>query len=124
MRHTFATRKLVEWYRAGLDVTRELPKLSTYLGHVDVSHYLLVHRGGPRTSPVSRPNDDAREARNELSLPFSSVSSRTGCSDSSTRALTRSPPTGIRSVCSSASRKNSSAAHHPDSAWKILMHPS
>lgn len=38
MRHTFATRKLVEWYRAGLDVTRELPRLSTYLGHVDVSH--------------------------------------------------------------------------------------
>jgi integrase len=38
MRHTFATRKLIEWYRAGLDVQRELPKLSTYLGHVDVNH--------------------------------------------------------------------------------------
>ncbi len=35
-RHTFATRRLVEWYRAGLDVERELPKLSTYLGHVEV----------------------------------------------------------------------------------------
>ena len=35
-RHSFATGKLVEWYRAGLDVMRELPKLSTYLGHVDV----------------------------------------------------------------------------------------
>ena len=35
-RHSFATGKLVEWYRAGLDVTRELPKLSTYLGHVEV----------------------------------------------------------------------------------------
>jgi integrase len=35
-RHTFATRRLVEWYRAGLDVDRELPKLSTYLGHVEV----------------------------------------------------------------------------------------
>jgi integrase len=35
-RHTFATRRLVEWYRAGLDVERELPKLATYLGHVDV----------------------------------------------------------------------------------------
>lgn len=33
-RHTFATRRLVEWYQAGLDVARELPKLSTYLGHV------------------------------------------------------------------------------------------
>ncbi len=38
MRHTFATRKLIEWYRAGLDVERELPKLTTYLGHVDVGH--------------------------------------------------------------------------------------
>lgn len=37
-RHCFATRKLVEWYRAGLDVGRELPKLATYLGHVDVAH--------------------------------------------------------------------------------------
>lgn len=37
-RHTFATRKLIEWYRAGVDVERELPKLSTYLGHSDVTH--------------------------------------------------------------------------------------
>lgn len=35
-RHSFATGRLVEWYRAGLDVTRELPKLATYLGHVNV----------------------------------------------------------------------------------------
>jgi integrase len=37
-RHSFATRRLIEWYRAGLDVGRELPKLATYLGHVDVGH--------------------------------------------------------------------------------------
>jgi integrase len=37
-RHRFATRKLIEWYRAGVDVGREIPKLSTYLGHVDVAH--------------------------------------------------------------------------------------
>ena len=35
-RHSFATGRLVEWYRAGLDGKRELPKLATYLGHVDV----------------------------------------------------------------------------------------
>jgi len=35
-RHSFATKRLVEWYRAGLDVERELPKLSTYLGHVEI----------------------------------------------------------------------------------------
>ena len=33
IRHTFATRRLVEWYRAGLDVDRLMPRLSTYLGH-------------------------------------------------------------------------------------------
>jgi integrase len=36
LRHTFATRKLIEWYRAGLDVTRMIPTLSTYLGHGSV----------------------------------------------------------------------------------------
>ena len=33
IRHTFATRRLVEWYRAGLDVDRLMPRLATYLGH-------------------------------------------------------------------------------------------
>ena len=37
-RHRFATRRLIEWYRAGLDVGRELPKLATYLGHINVAH--------------------------------------------------------------------------------------
>jgi integrase len=35
-RHSFATGRLVEWYRDGLDVSRELPRLSAYLGHVNV----------------------------------------------------------------------------------------
>jgi integrase/recombinase XerD len=37
MRHRFAARTLIHWYRAGLDVERELPKLSTYLGHVHLN---------------------------------------------------------------------------------------
>lgn len=37
MRHRFAARTLVEWYRAGLDVEREMPRLATYLGHVHVN---------------------------------------------------------------------------------------
>jgi len=36
MRHRFAVRTLIDWYRAGLDAERELPKLATYLGHVHV----------------------------------------------------------------------------------------
>jgi integrase len=38
MRHRFAAARLVAWYRAGLDVERELPKLATYLGHTHVRH--------------------------------------------------------------------------------------
>lgn len=34
IRHSFATRRLIEWYRAGLDVDRLMPRLTTYLGHV------------------------------------------------------------------------------------------
>ncbi len=37
MRHRFAARTLVDWYRAGIDVEREIHKLSTYLGHVHVN---------------------------------------------------------------------------------------
>lgn len=33
LRHSFAVRTLVGWYRAGLDAEALLPRLSTYLGH-------------------------------------------------------------------------------------------
>jgi integrase/recombinase XerD len=33
LRHRFAVATLVDWYRAGADVDREIPKLATYLGH-------------------------------------------------------------------------------------------
>jgi integrase len=38
LRHTFATRKLVEWYRAGGDATQMFPSLSMYLGHSSVAN--------------------------------------------------------------------------------------
>lgn len=34
LRHSFAVKTVQGWYRAGLDVERQLPYLSTYLGHV------------------------------------------------------------------------------------------
>lgn len=37
LRHRFAARTLVDWYRKGVDVERELPKLATYLGHAHVN---------------------------------------------------------------------------------------
>jgi integrase len=36
LRHRFAVQTLINWYRAGEDVERELPVLSTFLGHVNV----------------------------------------------------------------------------------------
>lgn len=38
LRHRFAAHTLLNWYRDGVDVEREIPKLSTYLGHCAVSH--------------------------------------------------------------------------------------
>jgi len=36
-RHAFAVRRLKAWYEAGEDVSRLLPNLSVYLGHVDLT---------------------------------------------------------------------------------------
>ncbi len=37
LRHTFAVHRLVAWYRQGADLQKLLPKLSTFLGHVDLA---------------------------------------------------------------------------------------
>jgi integrase/recombinase XerD len=37
LRHSFAVRALLDWYRSGEDVPARLPLLSTYLGHVKPS---------------------------------------------------------------------------------------
>jgi integrase/recombinase XerD len=45
-RHRFATQTLLRWYCAGHDVERQLPVLSTFLGHVSISStywYLSCH---------------------------------------------------------------------------------
>ena len=36
LRHTFAVRTLLGWYHTGQDIDRNLPLLSTYLGHVEL----------------------------------------------------------------------------------------
>jgi integrase/recombinase XerD len=38
LRHTFAVRTIMDWYRKGLDPDREMIKLSTYLGHAKPEH--------------------------------------------------------------------------------------
>jgi len=34
LRHTFAVRRMLAWYREGADVRARLPELSVYLGHL------------------------------------------------------------------------------------------
>jgi integrase/recombinase XerD len=36
-RHSFAVRTILNWYRAGIEVERQIPKLATYLGHTHVN---------------------------------------------------------------------------------------
>jgi integrase/recombinase XerD len=45
LRHSFATCRLVSWYREGADVQRLVPQLATYLGHVHIAatqRYLTI----------------------------------------------------------------------------------
>jgi integrase/recombinase XerD len=45
-RHRFALNTLIQWYRAGEDIERRLPVLSTFLGHAhaaDTYWYLSIH---------------------------------------------------------------------------------
>jgi len=46
-RHTFAVKTILAWYRAGADVERHIPELSTYLGHVHVSDTYWYLSGVP-----------------------------------------------------------------------------
>jgi len=45
LRHRFATKRLVLWYEAGVDVQAMLPALATYMGHThytDTAYYLTA----------------------------------------------------------------------------------
>ena len=64
MRHRLAARTLVRWYREGRDVERELPKLSTYLGHVHVADTYWYIEAVPEllrlaTERATGPREDA-----------------------------------------------------------------
>ncbi len=47
LRHRFATKTLVNWYRSGQDPERLLPLLSAYLGHVHVADTQWYLEGAP-----------------------------------------------------------------------------
>jgi integrase len=63
MRHRFAARTLIHWYRAGLDVERELPKLTTYLGQVHVNDTYWYLEAVPELLQLATERLIQREAR-------------------------------------------------------------
>ena len=56
LRHTFACRRLMAWYREGTDVNRAIDQLSAYLGHAKVTDTYWYLTGVPEllTLAVSR----------------------------------------------------------------------
>jgi integrase len=63
MRHRFAVRTLIHWYRTGLDVERELPKLATYLGHVHVNESYWYLEAVPELLQLATDRVIAREVK-------------------------------------------------------------
>lgn len=69
IRHSFAVHRLISWYRQGADVQHLLPKLATYLGHVNLAatqHYLtmtpeLLHEASLRFERYARVGDNHEE---------------------------------------------------------------
>ena len=61
MRHRFAVRTLIDWYRQGLDVRRQLPTLSTYLGHTNAAAtYWYLEAAPELLQVVAQRREEAR----------------------------------------------------------------
>lgn len=63
MRHRFAVQTLVDWYRDGVDVEREMPKLSAYLGHAHVNDTYWYIEAVPELLELATRRLVEREAR-------------------------------------------------------------
>jgi len=64
LRHTFAIRTLINWYRAGVEVEPRLPVLSTYMGHVSpTSTYWYLTAVPELLALVSERAERAHEVR-------------------------------------------------------------
>ena len=86
LRHSFAVKTLLGWYRADVDVAARMPLLSTYLGHVDPAASYWYISASPellgvaaqrleRSSSTSPPDEDDR-----LAVPWAGqASSRARC---------------------------------------------
>lgn len=54
LRHTFAVRTLLRWYRDGVDVDSRMPRLSTYLGHASPESTYWYLTAAPELMAIAR----------------------------------------------------------------------
>jgi len=72
LRHTFAVRRLLAWYRDGEDVNARLPWLATYMGHVNIRSTQVYLQATPQlTEHVARRFHDyyRQRIKHEEDLP-------------------------------------------------------
>ena len=64
LRHSFAVKTMIGWYRTGKDPAREMIRLTTYLGHSDPSHTYWYLEAVPELLDLAmaRATTDGREA--------------------------------------------------------------
>jgi integrase/recombinase XerD len=63
LRHSFAVRTLLRWYRAGDDVQAKIPSLSTYMGHREPRHTYWYLSAAPELLALAAARrDDIRKA--------------------------------------------------------------
>jgi integrase/recombinase XerD len=64
LRHSFAVKTMIDWYRSGKDPAREMIRLTTYLGHSDPSNTYWYLEAVPELLDLAmaRATADGREA--------------------------------------------------------------
>jgi integrase/recombinase XerD len=65
LRHRFAVKTLIRWYREGADVERCLPRLSTYLGHGSCEHTYWYLTAVPELLRLATERLEQRDADHE-----------------------------------------------------------
>jgi integrase len=65
LRHTFAVRTLIQWYRADKDASREMIQLTTYLGHANPAHTYWYIQAVPELLELASQRAEASLVREE-----------------------------------------------------------
>ena len=110
-------RTLLDWYRAGEDVDRRMPLLSTYLGHVDPASTYWYLEAVPELLDAGRRahGATARGAVMTALAPALQAFFTDRLITQRNSARGRSPPTATRSRCCCASRTTRPASSR--SSW-------